>query len=136
LSDVVVDTSAVVALLTGQPEGGEVAHLLERIDRRLMSAASLVELGIALGARFGPVGTAVVERLLKAAELEIALVDHEQADLAIDAWHRFGKGQHKAGLNYGDCFSYALAAQSGAPILCVGGDFAFTDLEVIRPGRS
>jgi len=131
LTDVVVDTSAVVALLTGEPAGGPVAHAMEASDRLLMSAATLVELGIVLEARLGPVGTAVIERFRRASQLEVIEVDEETAHMAIDGWRRFGKGRHPAGLNYGDSFVYALASTAGASVLCVGDDFAQTDLPVV-----
>jgi ribonuclease VapC len=128
---VVVDTSAVVALLTGEAKGGKVAEALENADRILMSAATLVELGIVLEARLGPVGMAVIERFLRAGHLEIIEVDREGAHSAVDGWRRFGKGRHPAGLNYGDSFVYALAATLGAPVLCLGVDFAKTDVPVV-----
>lgn len=131
MKDIVVDTSAAVALLTGEPSGGSVAHALDATDRPLMSAATLVELGIVLEARLGPVGTAVVERFLRAGQIQIVEVDREAADAAIDGWRRFGKGRHPAKLNYGDCFAYALASAEGASILCVGHDFTETDLRVV-----
>ncbi|MGH8933461.1 MAG: type II toxin-antitoxin system VapC family toxin, partial [Egibacteraceae bacterium] len=65
----------------------------------------------------------------------VVSVDRDQADRALEGWRRFGKGRHAAGLNFGDCFTYALAAVTGCPVLCVGDDFAATDLDVIRPSR-
>lgn len=104
---------------------------MEASDRLLMSAATLVELGIVLEARLGPVGTAVIERFRRASQLEVIEVDEETAHMAIDGWRRFGKGRHPAGLNYGDSFVYALASTTGASVLCLGDDFAQTDLPVI-----
>lgn len=131
MTDVVVDTSAVVALLTGEPAGGPVAHAMEASDRLLMSAATLVELGIVLETRLGPVGAAVIERFLRASHLEVIEVDRETAHTAVDGWRRFGKGRYPAGLNYGDSFVYALAATLGASVLCLGDDFAKTDVAVV-----
>ncbi len=131
MTDVVIDTSAVFAMLTGEPAGGKVAHAIDESDRLMMSAATLVELGIVLEARLGPVGTAVVERFLRAGRVEIHDVDRDIADLALDGWRRFGKGRHPAGLNYGDCFVYGLAASTGAAILAVGDDFTQTDLPIV-----
>ena len=126
-----VDTSAFVALLTGESEGGRVAHAMEESDRLLISAATLVELGIVLEARLGPVGGAVIERFVRASHLEVIEVDRETAHTAVDGWRRFGKGRHPAGLNYGDTFVYALATILGASILCLGDDFAKTDVAVV-----
>ena len=131
MTDVVVDTSAVVALLTGESEGGPVAHAIEDSDRLLVSAATLVELGIVLEARLGPVGNAVMERFIRASHLEVVAVDEETAHAAIDGWRRFGKGRHGTGMNYGDSFVYALAFIAGASVLCVGDDFAKTDVLVV-----
>jgi len=131
VSGLVVDTSAAVAILTGEEAGGALIDALDRTGPRLMSAGALVELGIVLEARFGPVGMAVADRFVKAAGLEVVSVDCDQAGQAVAAWRRFGRGRHPAALNYGDCFTYALAAAESAPILCTGNDFAATDLEVI-----
>jgi ribonuclease VapC len=131
LSDIVIDTSAAVAVLTGEGVGGDVINAIESSDRVLMSAASLVELGIVLEARLGPVGAAVIERFLRAGSIEVVAVNREIADAAMGGWRRFGKGRNPAGLNFGDCFVYGLAATTGAAVLCVGDDFARTDLETV-----
>ena len=120
-------------MLTGEPVGATVIECLDRAGRALMSAASFVELGIVLEARFGPVGGAVAERFTREGGIEIVPLETEQARLAIEAWRRFGKGHHRAGLNYGDCFTYALAASAQLPVLCVGDDFAHSDIEVVSP---
>lgn len=132
-----LDTSAVVALLTGETTGGQLAHAMEAADGLLMSAATLVETGIVMESRLGPVGAAVIERFLRAARVEVVAVDRETADAAIDAWRRFGKSRHPARLNLGDCFTYAAAQGQGAAVLCTGNDFAQTDVEVVplRAGR-
>ena len=129
MSDIVIDTSAAVAVLTGEGVGGEVINAIESSDRVLMSAASLVELGIVLEARLGPVGAAVIERFLRAASIEVVAVNREIADAAMGGWRRFGR--NPASLNFGDCFVYGLAATAGAAVLCVGEDFAKTDLAVV-----
>jgi len=132
VNGLVIDTSAAVAVLSGEATGGKLIEALDGEGPRLMSAASLVELGIVLEARFGPVGLGIVERFLRDAEVEIVPVDHEQAGVAVSAWRRFGKGRHAAGLNMGDCFTYALADVVGLPILCTGDDFPQTDLAVFN----
>ncbi len=130
MTGLVVDTSAAVAVLTGESGGGEMIAQLEQTDRRVMSAASFVELGIVLEARFGPVGGAVAERFTREGNIEVIPLDLEQAQTAIAGWRRFGRGNHGAKLNYGDCFTYALAAETQLPILCIGNDFSQTDLSV------
>ncbi|MGH3319905.1 MAG: type II toxin-antitoxin system VapC family toxin [Streptosporangiaceae bacterium] len=132
-SIVVVDTSAAVAVLLGEPGSDEVIEHLECAAVRLMSAATRVELGIVIEARLGPAGSDTVARFLRDADIEIVEVDSEDADRAVSGWRRYGKGRHRAGLNFGDCFSYALAERTGHPVLCTGEDFAATDLDVIRP---
>ena len=134
MSGLVVDTSAAVALLSGEAVSAGLIDAVDKASPRLMSAGSLVELGIVLEARFGPVGLGVAERFIREAEVEIIPVDREQADSAVGAWRRFGKGRHAARLNLGDCFTYALAEVSGLPLLCTGDDFTHTDLSVVGSG--
>ena len=131
MSGVVVDTSAAVAILAGEPTGAALIEALDDGGPRLLSAGSLVELGIVLEARFGPIGWGIVERFLRDGDIEVVPVDRTQADAAVGAWRRFGRGRHRAGLNLGDCFTYALAEEVGLPILCTGDDFARTDLDVV-----
>lgn len=132
---VVVDTSAAVAVVFSEPGSDDLVGFLEGAAARLMSAASRVELGIVIESRLGPAGMDAVGRFLRDAEIEVVAVDVDAADRALSAWRRFGKGQHRAALNFGDCFAYALAEQTGLPLLCTGDDFAATDLKVIRPAR-
>jgi ribonuclease VapC len=134
MSGLVVDTSAAVAVLAGETAGAGIIEHLDAATTRVMSAATMVELGIVLEARFGPVGSAVVDRFLRDAAVEVVAVDEDQARAAIAAWRRYGRDKHPAALNLGDCFTYALAAARSLPVLCVGNDFAATDLEAIVPG--
>ena len=126
---IVVDTSAIVAVLFGEPGG-------EGLERRLLaepcviSAATRVELGIVIEAKTGPSGTQLLEELLGRIEIKVAPVDAELAEEAMVCWRRFGKGRHRAGLNFGDTFSYALSRRLGQPLLFVGGDFSQTDVAV------
>ena len=129
----VVDTSAAVAVILGEPGGEELAGHLEDAIARLMPAAIRVELGIVIEARLGPAGQDVVSRFLRDAKIDIVPVDADLADRALSGWRRYGKGRHPAGLNFGDCFTYALAERTGHPVLCTGDDFAAADLTVIRP---
>lgn len=127
----VVDTSAVVAILQSERgSDGLVVHLAGA-GPCVMSAASRVEVGIVIEARLGAPGADVVERLLRDAAISVVPVDLDAAERALGAWRRYGKGRHPAALNYGDCFTYALAEVTGFPVLCTGKDFAATDLPVL-----
>lgn len=130
----VVDTSAAVAVILGERGSDELAAHLEDALARLMPAAIRVELGIVIEARLGPAGQDVVERFLRDASVDTVPVDEELAARAMSGWRRYGKGRHPAGLNFGDCFSYALAERTGHPVLCTGDHFAATDIAVVRPG--
>ena len=128
----VIDTSALVAILLAEP-GHE--RLNERIvidSRRLVSAATVVEAGIVLLSRRGGHNEPLLDVFLHDAGIEIVPVDTEQARLARDAFRRFGKGRHSAGLNFGDCFAYALSAVTGEPLLYKGDDFDRTDVAAAR----
>lgn len=129
----VVDTSACVAVILGEPGSEELAGYLERSLVRLMSAAIRVELGIVIEARLWPAGQDVVDRFLRDAKIDVVSVDEELAARAMSGWRRYGKGRHPAALNFGDCFTYALAEKSGHPVLCTGDDFAATGIPVLRP---
>lgn len=132
----VVDTSAAVAVILGEPGSDELAAHLEAAAARMMPAAIRVELGMVIEARLWPAGQDAVDRFLRDAEIDIVPVDADLAARAMSGWRRYGKGRHPAGLNFGDCFSYALAEQTGHPVLCTGNDFAATDIRVVRPGRA
>ncbi len=100
-----------------------------------MSAATRLELGIVIETRLWPAGQDVIERFLRDAKVDVVPVDADLADRAMSGWRRYGKGRrHPAGLNLGDCFTYALADRTGHPVLCTGDDFAATDIAVVRPG--
>ena len=129
---IVVDTSAVVAVLGGE-DGWEEIVVRMAAEPCVMSAATRVELGVVIEARSGAEGTQLLDELLGRLEIEIVDVDVAQAEDALVAWRRFGKGRHLAGLNLGDLFAYALARQIGQPLLFVGDDFALTDIEVAAP---
>lgn len=126
---IVVDTSAIVAALTGETAGVRVNTVIAAAATCLMSAASYLESGIVLTSRYGDDGAHHLRLYLNEATIEIVSVDREQADLALRAWTRYGKGRHPAALNYGDCFAYALATSRGAPLLFVGDHFTETDVK-------
>jgi ribonuclease VapC len=133
LRSLVVDTSAAVAVILGEPGAGQLAGYLEDALARLMPAAIRVELGIVVEARLWPAGQDVVDRFLRDAKIDIVPVDADLAARAMSGWRRYGKGRHPAGLNFGDCFTYALAERTGHPVLCTRDDFAATDITVLRP---
>jgi ribonuclease VapC len=124
----VIDTSAIVAILFNEPERRTFNEAIEAAESRLMSAATFVEASMVVESRFGPRGLRELDLFIERAGIELAAVDAEQAQAARRAFSRFGKGRHRAGLNYGDCFSYALASVLGQPLLFKGDDFGQTDV--------
>lgn len=124
----VLDTSALLALLSIETESARIAHAIESDPTRLISAATVVETGLLIEARYGPAGGRELDLLIVKAGLSVEAVTAEQAEVARGAWRRFGKGRHPAGLNFGDCFSYALAKVTGEPLLFKGDDFNQTDI--------
>lgn len=129
MSLVVLDTSAVAAIILGEPDAEVYAAVMLRHAGELsISAATWVELGIVVEARQGQPAFDDLTALLTRLTVTIEPLDADQAMVAVAAWRRFGKGRHPAGLNLGDCFSYALASTLGAPLLFKGRDFAQTDI--------
>lgn len=124
----VLDTSAILCVLLHEPEAPQMAARIAAASTRAMSAVTWFESIVVLTARKGPQSRSAFESLITAAPTEVVSVDAVQSGLAYDAWLRYGKGRHPAGLNLGDCFSYALAKQRGEPLLFKGGDFQLTDL--------
>ena len=128
----VIDTSALAAIFFGEPERQEFLAAITAAENRLVSAASVLETGIVLEARQGEAAGREFDLFVVRANLRIVPVDAEQVDLARTAWRKYGRGRHPAGLNFGDCFSYALARASGEPLLAKGTDFASTDIAVCK----
>ncbi|WP_432347239.1 type II toxin-antitoxin system VapC family toxin [Shinella yambaruensis] len=127
---IVLDTSALIAILTDEPERRAFNEAIERAATRMMSAATLLETKIVLFARHGGAGVNALDAFLLRGDIQVAPVTAAQAELAFEAFRRFGRGTgHAAHLNYGDCFSYALARENDAPLLFKGGDFRHTDVE-------
>jgi ribonuclease VapC len=124
----VIDTSALVAMLTDEPEAELFEAAVAADPVRLMSTASYLEAAIVIETRFGEAGGRELDLWLHRAGVDLVAVGADQAQAARAAYRRFGKGRHRAGLNYGDCFAYALAAGSGQPLLFKGEDFAHTDI--------
>lgn len=127
----VIDTSALVAMLTDEPGAPDFEAAVEVDPVRLMSTASYLEAAIVIETRFGESGGRELDLWLHRAGVNLVAVDADQADAARAAYRRFGKGRHRAGLNYGDCFAYALAKTSGQPLLFKGDDFAHTDISAV-----
>lgn len=127
----VIDTSALLALLGMEPEAERIAGAIEADPVRLLSAASLVEATIVVESKRGPEAGRELDLLIAKAGVQVEAVTTEQGEIARDAWRRFGKGRHVAGLNFGDCFSYALAKTSAEPLLFKGADFAQTDISIV-----
>lgn len=127
----VVDTSAIMAILNGEAEADAFINLLERDTVRLISAVSVHEAGILVQSRKGDDGAAALDAFIREADFEVRSFDAEQAILARRAFRAFGKGRHAAGLNFGDCTVYALAMASGEPLLFKGSDFSKTDVEAV-----
>jgi ribonuclease VapC len=126
--NVVIDTSALVALLGMEAEAARVAVAIESDASRLISAATLVEAGVVVESRYGSAGARELDLLVAKAGFVVESITAEQADVAREAWRRYGKGRHSAGLNFSDCFSYALAKVKGEPLLSTGEDFPHTDI--------
>jgi ribonuclease VapC len=126
---IVVDSSALVAILRYEQPADELLTAVARASRRLISAGTAIETSMVVAARFGPAGSAELDVLAAKLDLELAPVDAAQVAAAREAFRRFGRGQHPAALNLGDLFAYALAKVRSLPLLYVGDDFARTDIE-------
>ena len=128
----IVDTSALVAILLREPDAPGLERLLGAADVRRMSAASYVELCAVIDGRRDQVGSAKVDRLIRKLEIEIVPFTESQARIARAAYVQYGRGSgHPARLNMGDCFAYALAEDLNEPLLFKGRDFALTDIEIV-----
>jgi ribonuclease VapC len=129
----VVDSSALVAILLGEPDADVLAATLAEARQPVISAPNWLEAMIVIQTRLGDSGVAALTQLLDAAVVRVEPVDVATAQIAFGAWRRFGKGRHPAGLNFGDCFAYALASTLGVPLLFKGRDFAQTDIGAAAP---
>ena len=125
----ILDTSALAAILFGEPEAARYTQLIHDADRCLISAASFVELAIVIEDQIGPDAGRQCDVFFRRAGIVIEPVTVEQAHLARQAFLDFGKGRHAAGLNFGGCFAYALAKVTGEPLLFKGQDFSKTDVK-------
>ena len=126
----VVDTSALIAILFGEPETESFVRALADDPKKMISAFNALESAIVIEAKKGEAGGRELDLLMHRARIEIIPLNGDQVELALTAWRKYGKGNHPAGLNIGDCCAYALAKHSGEPLLFKGKDFSRTD---IRP---
>jgi ribonuclease VapC len=128
---VIVDTSALLAVLFGEKDAENYARAISEADVCRISAATFVEVSVVVESQTGDAGSRQWDSFLRTAGISIEPVTEEHAYAARQAWSDFGKGRHPAGLNFGDCFSYALAKVSGEPLLFKGQDFRRTGITAV-----
>ncbi len=126
----VIDTSALIAILLQEPEAGDYVLAIRKDSVRLLSAISALEAAVVIESRKGPTGGRDLDLLLHRSETEIVPFNVEQFEIARSAYRQYGKGHHPAALNLGDCCAYALAKVSGEPLLAKGDDFRGTDVRL------
>jgi ribonuclease VapC len=131
---VIVDSSAIVAILLKEPGHDALQEQIASADVARVGAPTLVETSIVLTARLGLVGKTLLARFVQEAELQVVDFTDDHWTIAGDAYVRFGKGRHPVGLNYGDCLTYAVAKAAGEPLLCKGDDYPATDLTLANEG--
>jgi len=124
----IIDSSALLAILQGEPEGPRFTDLLLAADTALISAPNWLEASMVMLSRRGEAGLADLNQFRTMARIEIVPFDGDHASIALEAFQRFGKGRHSAALNLGDCCAYALARATGQPLLFKGHDFPQTDV--------
>jgi ribonuclease VapC len=125
----IVDTSVIIAILRGEPDAAGIADALQRADVCRMSVVNYVEAAIVTDGNRDPILSRRFDDLIRDAGIQVESVNFEQARVAREAYRDFGKGRHRARLNLGDCFAYALAKVTGEPLLYKGRDFNHTDIE-------
>ena len=125
----VIDTSALVAVVRGEAESDRFNRAMRVAFPRLVAAPTAVEASVVMLSRFGEAGLADLKELMRETSIDVVPLTSEHVALAVDAFRRFGKGRHTAGLNFGDCFAYALAKATGEPLLFKGNDFSQTDIK-------
>jgi ribonuclease VapC len=126
----VIDASAIIAILLAEDDAERYARAIEAALRPRMSAASYLEAAVVIDNRGDVVARREFDRFMRRAEIEVVAVDREQAEIARQAYRDFGQGRHPAGLNFGDCFSYALAKSVDEPLLFKGAEFSRTDVRI------
>ncbi|MGA6983148.1 MAG: type II toxin-antitoxin system VapC family toxin [Candidatus Sulfotelmatobacter sp.] len=125
----IVDTSAIIAILRDEAEAPAMAEAIEQAEACRLSVVSYVEAAAVIDASRDPVASRRFDDFIREAEIVLESVTPQQATIAREAYRDFGKGHHRAGLNFGDCFSYALARTAGEPLLFKGKDFRHTDIK-------
>ncbi|MBN1947202.1 MAG: type II toxin-antitoxin system VapC family toxin [Bradymonadales bacterium] len=126
----IVDTSAIVAIFLREPGFERLQSTLAEGEQVGIASPTLLETAIVLSARLGRDARGLLARLLAEASISVVPFGEAHAMVATDAWLRYGKGRHRAGLNFGDCISYATSKLAGQPLLCVGDDFGLTDIDL------
>jgi ribonuclease VapC len=129
---VIVDTSVIVAILRNEPEAAAIGEALERPQIRRMSAVSYVEAAVVVDSNRNPVLSRRLDDLLRDLEITLESVTLNQARIAREAYRDFGKGRHRAGLNFGDCFAYALSKEKSESLIFKGDDFHHTDVACLK----
>ena len=129
----IIDSSALVAIFIGEPERQIFRTLIVEAESRLISAVNVFETGVVLEAKGGMALGREFDLFLVRANFEVVAADAEQTELARSAWRKYGKGRHRAALNFGDCFAYALAKYTGDSLLAKGNDFSLTDIKIAHP---
>jgi ribonuclease VapC len=127
----IIDSSAILAVIGKEPGYEHIVHQLAASSATRIGAPTQLETGIVLTARFGPRGKTALARFLQESSIQTVAFGEAHASVALDAYSRFGKGRHRAALNFGDCCTYAVASLAGEPLLCLGDDFPQTDLPVV-----
>jgi len=129
---VIVDSSALIAILRNEPDASAIAEALQQAPFRHISAVTYVEAAVVADNDRNPLLSRRFDNLIRDAQVSVEPVTPRQAEIARQAYRDFGKGRHKAGLNFGDCFAYALAKEMDEPLLFKGTDFARTDVEAVK----
>jgi len=130
--DLAIDTSALTAILLGESDAAVLLRAMKRASRIGLCAPNRTDLLLVMQARLGDAGVDKAKQFLALEQVHTIPLDEALADLAADAYRRFGKGRHPAGLNFGDCFSYALGIRDRVPLLFKGNDFSRTDIHIAR----
>lgn len=133
--DLAVDTSALTSILLGESEAPALLKILAAVPRVGLCAPNRTELLVVIQTRLGDVGVERARQFLRREQIQTVALDEALADSAADAYRRFGKGRHAAGLNFGDCFSYALAIRHRVPLLFKGDGFSKTDVGAASPSE-
>jgi ribonuclease VapC len=131
---VILDSSAVVAVLRAEPDAPEMARTMNSAETRSISVVSYVEAAIVIDSSRDPIASRRFDDFFREAEIVLEPVTQRQAEIAREAYRDFGKGRHRAGLNFGDCFAYALAKSLNEPLLFKGNDFRHTDVQPATDG--